>query len=100
MPRRRPPIHPVAAGLLVAVDNLWNLADWAVVTWWVTVPLAFVSVFVPAVWAQRRLRRDSWGVALAKALFLGVVAAIPTSITGTPIGLALLGWAGVDRWRR
>ena len=25
-----PPIHPLSAGLLVAVDNLWNLADWAV----------------------------------------------------------------------
>ena len=95
-----PPIHPWSAGLLVAVDNLWNLVDWAVLTWWLTVPLAFLSVFVPTVWVQRRLRRDRWIPALAKALMLGAVAAIPTSLTGTPLGLALLGWAGVDRWRR
>ena len=94
------PVHPLAAGLLVAVDNLWNLADWAVITWWVTVPLGFLSVFVPTVWVQRRLRRDGWSAALAKALDLGLVAAIPTSLTGTPVGMALLAWAGVDRWRR
>jgi len=95
-----PPIHPGSAGLLVAVDNLWNLADWAVLTWWLTVPMAFLSVFVPTLWMQRRLRRDRWAVALAKALALGLVAAIPTSLTGTPVGMALLAWAGVDRWRR
>ncbi|MEY3534531.1 MAG: hypothetical protein RLZZ582_107 [Verrucomicrobiota bacterium] len=94
------PIHPLAAGVLVAVDNLWNLADWVVVTWWVTVPLSFLSVFVPTLWFQRRLRKDRWGSAVAKALALGLVAAIPTSLTGTPVGMALLAWAGVDRWRR
>ena len=95
-----PPIHPLSAGLLVAVDNLWNLADWAVVTWWMTVPLSFLSVFIPTLWLQRQLRKDRWGMALAKALVLGLVAAIPTSLTGTPVGMALLAWAGVDRWRR
>jgi len=95
-----PPIHPLSAGLLVAVDNLWNMADWAVVTWWMTVPLSFLSVFLPTLWLQRQLRKDRWGMALAKALVLGLVAAIPTSLTGTPVGMALLAWAGVDRWRR
>lgn len=94
------PVHPLAAGLLLAVDNLWNLADWAILTWWVTVPLGFLSVFVPTLWVQRWLRRDRWVVALAKAFALGLVAAIPTSLTGTPVGMALLAWAGVDRWRR
>jgi hypothetical protein len=95
-----PPIHPLSAGLLVAVDNLWNLADWAVVTWWMTVPLSFLSVFLPTLWLQRQLRKDRWGMAFAKALVLGLVAAIPTSLTGTPVGMALLARAGVDRWRR
>ena len=65
-----------------------------------TVPLSFLSVFVPTLWFQRRLRKDRWGSAVAKALALGLVAAIPTSLTGTPVGMALLAWAGVDRWRR
>ncbi len=94
------PVHPVCAAVLVTVDTLWNLADWAVVTWWVTIPLSFLSVFVPTVWLQRRLRGDRWSVALAKAVVLGLVAGVPTSLTGTPVGMALLAWAGVDRWRR
>lgn len=94
-----PPIHPLAAGLLVLVDNVWNVADWAVVTWWMTVPLGFLSVFLPTLWLQRRFRKERWGMAFSKALVLGLVAAVPTSLTGTPVGMALLAWAGVDRRR-
>lgn len=91
------PVHPLAAALLVFVDNLWNLADWAVVDWFITIPLSFLTVFAPVVLIQRRLHRDGWGKAFAKGMFLGVLAGIPTSITGTPVGLALLTWAGIMR---
>ncbi len=91
------PVHPLAAALLIFVDNLWNLADWAVVDWFITIPLSFLSVFAPVVLIQRFLHRDGWGKSLAKGLFLGVLAGVPTSITGTPIGLALLTWAGIMR---
>ena len=91
------PFHPSAAALLVVVDNLWALEDWLVLTWILTIPLSFLSVAVPTYWLQRRFRQDSRRTALLKALFFGVVAAVPTSVTGTPIGLALLAWAGVRR---
>ncbi len=91
------PFHPSAAALLVVVDNLWALEDWLVLTWILTIPLSFLSVALPTYWIQRRLRRDSRTTAVLKALFFGVVAAVPTSVTGTPIGLALLAWAGVRR---
>jgi hypothetical protein len=96
-PRRGAPFHPLASTLLLIVDNLWNLADWAAAAWILTVPLSFLSVFVPAVGIQRKLHGDSWIRAFLKGLFLGVVAAVPTSVTGTPIGIALLAWAGMDR---
>lgn len=95
-----PPIHALSALLMVAVDNLWNLADWAVISWVVTVPLAFLSVFVPVYLIQRGLRHDVRGRALAFAALLAVVAAVPTSITGTPVGLGLLAWTGLSRLRR
>ena len=39
-------------------------------------------------------------IAAAKALFLGIVAAVPFSVTGTPIGIALLAWAGIrHKWK-
>lgn len=91
------PFHPLAATLLLLVDNLWNLADWAVMDWIITIPLSFLTVFLPTFSIQRRKSGDSLGKAFLKALFLGVVAAVPTSITGTPIGLLLLAWAGINK---
>jgi len=92
-----PPIHALSALVLVAVDNLWNLAEWVVVDWIVTIPLSFITVFVPVFLLQKFLKRDSNGRALAFASLLGVLAAIPSSITGTPIGLALLAWTGLSK---
>ena len=91
------PFHPAAVVLMLIVDNLWMLEEFVVITWVVTVPLSFLSVFLPALWIQHRLTNDTWKKAAMKALFLGLVAAVPTSITGTPVGLALLAWAGIRR---
>ena len=96
-PYREPPIHPLSAVLLVVVDNLWNLAEWVVVDWVITIPLSFLSVFIPCYLIQRHLRRDKPGRAAAIAVLLAVLAAVPTSITGTPAGLAVLAWSGLSR---
>jgi integral membrane sensor domain MASE1 len=92
-----PPIHPLAALLLIIVDNLWNLTEWVVIDWIITIPLSFITVFVPVFLIQKLLKRNRVGQALGYALLLGVIAAVPTSLTGTPVGLALLVWAGVGR---
>jgi len=97
--RKFSPIHPAASAILLFVDNLWMTADWAALLWVVTIPLSFLSVFLPTLWLQRSSRRDPWSAALGKAFALGIVAAVPTSITGTPVGMALLAWAGIE-WRR
>ena len=92
-----PPIHGAAALLLLVVDNLWNLADWLVIDWIITIPLSFVSVFVPTFFIQRLLKRDSVGQALGYAALLGVLAAVPFSVTGSTVGVALLAWLGISR---
>ena len=91
------PVHPLAAILLIAVDNLWMLEEWAVVTWLVTIPLSFVSVAMPTFFIQKLVNKDRFARAFGLSLLLGTIAAVPTSVTGTPVGLALLAWAGLDR---
>ncbi len=88
------PIHALSALILVAVDSLWVVFDWAPPIWIVAIPFCFAAVFVPTFLIQKHLKHDSNGRALTFATLLAVLAAIPTPITGTPIGMALLAWAG------
>jgi len=93
----KPPIHPLSAIALVIIDNLWMLEEWVVIDWFITIPLCFVSVFFPVFFIQKFLNKDSFGRALAFASLLAVIAAVPTSITGTPVGLGLLAWTGLGK---
>jgi hypothetical protein len=96
-PAEGPPIHALSALVLVAVDSLWAAFDWAPPIWPVAIPFCFLTVFVPTFLIQRVLRKDSNGRAVTFATILAVLAAIPTPITGTPIGLGLLAWTGLGK---
>jgi uncharacterized membrane protein len=93
--RRERSIHPLSAVLLITVDNLWLLADWAAFAWLITIPLSFLAVCVPVYLIQKHFRGDSSGKAMAIASLLGVLAAVPTPVTGTATGLIVLGYAGL-----
>lgn len=92
-----PAVHPLSALLLLVFDNLWTVPEFLVLNWAVTIPLSFISVFVPTFVIQKTLKKDTFGRALAYSLLLGVLAAVPTSLTGTPVGLAILAWTGISR---
>lgn len=93
-------IHPASAAVMMVVDNLWTLPEFAgPELWLLTIPLAFLVVLTVTIWIQRRRNRDGWGVALAKGVLLGALAAVPFSITGTTAGVILLGWFGIRKWR-
>ena len=94
------PFHPAAAGLMILIDSLWGIPEFAVVSWPVTVIGCFLSVFIPSYLIQRRSHRDAPGTAALKALFLASVAAVPLPVMGTSIGLALLAWFGIKHPRR
>ena len=96
-PTDGPPIHGLSALILVAVDSLWAIFDWVPPVWIVAIPGCFAAVFVPTYLIQRHLKNDSKGRALTFATILAVLAAIPTPITGTPVGLGLLAWTGVGK---
>lgn len=100
--RRALLIHPLSALVLVAVDALWTLADWAAAAWIVTIPLSFLAVAVPAFFIQRGIKQDPAWASAAVAMALGVLAAVPTPITGTVVGTSALALAGIRffRWGR
>ncbi|MCZ7635498.1 MAG: hypothetical protein M5U12_05265 [Verrucomicrobia bacterium] len=91
------PVHPLAALLLVTVDNLWMFADWNAMTWFLTVPLSFATVAVPTFLIQKLVKGDGFLRAARLGILLGALAAIPTSLFGTPVGLALLAWSGLHK---
>ena len=96
-PADRQPVHALSALILVAVDSLWAIFDWLPPTWIIAIPACFAAVFVPTFLIQRHLKNDSKGRALTFATLLAVLAAIPTPITGTPVGLGLLAWSGLGK---
>ncbi len=91
------PVHPLAALLMIVVDNLWNLPEVAVVDWPITCSLCFFMVFVPVFFIQKLLMKNRPRRAFAFALLLAGVAAVPFSVTGTPVGLAFLAWSGIGK---
>lgn len=94
------PFHPAAAGLMILVDGLWGIPEFAVVAWPFTVTGCFLSVLIPSYWIQRKFHRDRPGMAFLKAAFLAVLAAVPLPVMGTTVGLALLAWFGIKSPRR
>ena len=92
-----PPIHALSALILVAVDSLWAVFEIAPPIWVIAIPGCFAAVFVPAYLIQRHLKNDSPGRAAAFAAVLGVLAAVPFPVTGTPVGLGLLAWTGLGK---
>lgn len=91
------PIHSLSALILVAVDSLWAIFDWVPPVWVVAIPACFAAVFIPTYLIQRHLKNDPKGRALTFATILAVLAAIPTFVTGTPVGVALLAWTGLGK---
>ena len=91
------PVHALSALVLAAVDSLWAVFDWVPPLWIIMIPGCFVCVFVPVFLIQKYLKGNLNGRALTFATLFGVLAAIPTPVMGTPVGLALLAWTGLGK---
>ncbi|MCC6396354.1 MAG: hypothetical protein IT282_05005 [Bacteroidetes bacterium] len=94
-PADAPLIHPLSALLLIIVDALWTIPDMAAFAWILTIPACFLAVFLPSLLIQKFVKKDSFGKSLGVSAALGVLAAIPTPITGTAVGAIALGLSGL-----
>ena len=93
------PIHPLAALATIVLDNLFTIPEIAgPEVWIVSIPIIGGLGFAATTLVQHYLSKDSWGEAVAKGLVMGIIAGVPTSITGTAVGGILLGWAGLHEW--
>ena len=96
---RQPPLHPLAALAIIALDGISGtieiLDPFVLVVSCVGVGLlGFASTTL----VQRHLANEGWGAAIAKGLVMGILAGVPYPVLGTAIGTPLLIWAGVHRW--
>ena len=93
------PIHPFSALATILLDNVFGAVE-------LVDPLAIlvtsltVGVIgtITTMMVQRHLAKDSWGVAAAKGLVMGVFAGVPFQVVGTAVGIPLLAWAGLHEW--
>lgn len=99
---RRPvppaPIHPLAALATIVLDNVFGWMDLVPGAMLGTSLLVGGLGFVTTLFVQRYLAKDEWGASVAKGLVMGVLAGVPFQVTGTAVGVILLGWAGASKW--
>lgn len=95
-------LHPASGLLILAVD--WIFFAEEVATLELTLPLscflAFVLTTAGVFWIQRKKNGDSFAAAVAKALFGGIIAGLPTSVGGTILGTFVLLVSGLSNWNK
>jgi hypothetical protein len=102
---RTPPrvrLHPFSGLLVILIDNIFFGLN--AMTLGMGTPLACFLAFTVTTTGvyltQRFLDRDSRGASLAKAFFAGVLAGVPTSISGTIFGTTVLFLSGLSAFNR
>lgn len=93
-------LHPASGALILAVDWLFFAPEalTAGIADIITCPLAFLITTAGVFWIQRKRNGDSFGAALAKAIFGGIMAGLPTPIGGTLLGTLVLVLSGKAGW--
>ena len=98
-PISAPPIHPLAALVIVVLDNVFGVFEIVTPIFVVLTSLAlFTFGGLATTFIQHYMARDSWGVSVAKGLAMGIIAGVPFPVTGTVLGVPLLIWAGLHEW--
>ncbi len=103
-PRREitaPPLHVLSSLTTVALDWVWFMVELpATLSIGLLPTLLPLSVVLGVVnlaavtLIQHFLDNESWGVALAKGVAMGIVAGLPYPVFGTAIGAPLALWGG------
>jgi hypothetical protein len=106
----RSPLNLVSAIVVVASDKLW---DSTLLEFARTLPLhekeRFVMVVALLLWlatttsvtlTQLWVDRDDLGPAIAKGVAMGILAALPYSLSATELGLIFFSWSGINKLQK
>jgi hypothetical protein len=103
-PRREivaPPLHVLSSLTTVALDWVWFMVELpatlsvGLLPTLLPLSLALGMVNLAAVTLiQHFLDNESWGVALAKGVAMGIISGVPYPVFGTAIGAPLALWGG------
>ena len=103
----KPPLHPLSALAIIAIDALSTVAELGAAATLVGVLLVPVVVMLSGllslavvVGLERFWARQSWKTALMSGAVMGLLAALPFFFLGGLAGLAVLLWAGIYEWRK
>ena len=98
-PQVRLALHPASAVALLGIDNLLFGAEAITLglAWPIVSVLAFLTTSAIVLVIQKGVQRDRLWLAAAKALVCGVLAGVPTSLTGTVFATLVLLWSGASK---
>lgn len=80
-------LYPTAAFLMIVLDVMLFVSGGLVISWSISIPIGIVATII-CVLIQKNATRDSWGLAVGKGLFVGLLTAIPTPL---PSFITLIG---------
>lgn len=100
-----PPVHLLSTIVTLVLDYIWSVPEVGILALRssrIVTPgliilmlslgmVCFFAVFLVQIYAAH----DKFGPALAKAVVMSIIAAVPYFVTGTIVGIILLGWAGI-----
>jgi VIT1/CCC1 family predicted Fe2+/Mn2+ transporter len=92
-------IHPFSALLTLLFDLFFFGADAATLglDLPVSVTSAFLLTFFSTFIIQKKISKDKISISFTKSIILAILAAIPTPIAGTAVGMVLLTSAGIKK---
>lgn len=104
-PQRRemaaPPLHVLSSITTMALDWVWFMVELpatlsiALLPGLLPLSLALGALNLTAVTLiQHFLEKETWGIALAKGVAMGIIAGVPYPVFGTAIGAPLAIWGG------
>jgi len=101
-----PPVHILSVVATIVIDYIWfvpellqsfadNLGVAVVFVMLISALILGGICFLAVLLVQINVAHDTFGPAIAKAIVMSLIAAIPLPVSSTVVGVIILSWTGV-----